>query len=140
MRDERAAAPNDRLARAVAVGLGAGRMAIGAGIWLAPERTFRALGFAPRQPGPALALGRVAATRDLLMGAAQLATLADPPRLRRATTTAALADAGDALAFALALRARATRSAGVRGLAAAAAAAATGAWLATRARPRPELE
>ena len=99
------APPVDRLARLAAIGTAAGRIAIGAGIWLAPERSWRALGLAGTPAaGAALALGRMAATRDIVLGAAALAALGDRERLRRVAAGTAVVDAGDVLAFGLALR------------------------------------
>jgi hypothetical protein len=118
--------------RLLAIGLAGGRIAIGAGLWLAPAAAGRALGFAELD-SRALALGRVAATRDLILGAWQLGSLGDRDELRRATGAVAAADAGDALAFALALRAGGeVAEAGRRGLPAALVATAAGAWLAWR--------
>jgi hypothetical protein len=117
--------------RLLALGLAGGRMAIGAGLWIAPALSARALGF-DRLDSTAVALARVAATRDLALGAWQLATVEDRRALRRASATVAAVDAADALTFALALRDPATRTAGLRGLPAAAGAAFAGAWLAAR--------
>jgi hypothetical protein len=125
--------PTERLERFLALGLAAGRIAIGAGLWLAPRRSARALGF-DELDAAGIAVARVAATRDLVLGAWQLAAIGDPPRLASASAAAATADAGDALTFALALGDRGTRRAGLRGLPAATAATALGAWLAVRAR------
>jgi hypothetical protein len=106
--------------RTLAIGLAAGRLAIGAGLWLAPALSARLLGFG-EVDARALTLARIAATRDLVIGGWQLSALDDPPCLRSATAAAAIADGGDAVAFALAMRSsdRETRRAGVRGLAAA---------------------
>ncbi len=104
---------------------------IGAGLWLVPRPSHRALGF--RDPDERMvAISRIAATRDLALGAWQLASLSDRDSLRRALATVAAVDAGDALTFALALRGDTTREAGLRGLPAAAGAALAGAWLASR--------
>lgn len=121
--------------RFVAVGLGAGRLAIGAGLWLAPELAAKALGFGSLD-SKAVALARIAASRDLVLGAWHLSALGDRTELHRATTAVAVADAGDALTFALALRSDdpGTRTAGIRGLTSAAPAALVGAWLASRLR------
>jgi hypothetical protein len=125
---------DERLERLAGAGLAAGRLAIGAGLWLAPHPTARALGFAHLDP-PALALARIAATRDLALGAWQLSALGDRDRVRRAAAAIAAVDAGDALTFALALGAGGeVRAAGLRGLPGAAAAALGGAWLARRLR------
>jgi hypothetical protein len=124
-------APSERL---LAIGLAAGRIAIGAGLWLAPQASARALGFGVADER-LLAIGRIAATRDLALGAWQLAALGDRDRLGRATATVAAVDAADTLTFALALRAGGeVREAGLRGLPGAAAAAVAGAWLANRLR------
>lgn len=118
--------------RLVASALAAGRLAIGAGIWLAPGLSARALGFDPLDP-KGLALGRIAATRDLVMGAWLLGALDDRDSLRRAAAATAVADAGDALTFALLLGGRGElRTAGMRGLAGAVPAAAAGMWLTRR--------
>lgn len=116
-----------------AIGLAAGRIAIGAGIWAAPTAAWRALGLGTPDPR-ALAIGRLAASRDLVLGAWQLGALGDPRRLRRVTAAVAAVDGADALTFALATRDPDTRGAGVRGLAAALPAAVVGGWLAHRLR------
>jgi hypothetical protein len=121
------------LDRLVAIGLAIGRLGIGAGLWLAPGLSARALGFG-EPDGPTLAVGRIAATRDLVLGALQLAALDDRKRLSRISAAVAVCDAGDTLTFALALRDPETRTAGARGIGAAAAATAAGAWLAGRLR------
>jgi hypothetical protein len=126
----------DRLARTAAVALALGRIAIGAGIWLAPRRSWKALGFGEREPeGPALVLGRLAATRDLVLGAWMLAALDEPERLSRLTAAVAAVDGADSLAFALVLReGPELRQAALRGLAAAVPATVAGAWVASRSR------
>jgi hypothetical protein len=125
----------DPLERYAAIGLAAGRLAIGAGLWAAPRLSARALGFSGLD-GPGLALARIAATRDLVLGAWQLSALGDRSALRRASLGVAMADAGDALTFGLALGGRDTRRAGLRGLPAASAATVAGVWLAARLRGR----
>jgi hypothetical protein len=118
--------------RTFAVGLAMGRIAIGAGLWLAPRAGARALGF-DDPDDRLLAVGRLAATRDLALGAWQLHALSDPGRLRQATALNAAVDAGDALTFALALGGvEQARRAGARGLPLAVAAAVAGAWFSTR--------
>lgn len=120
---------NERL---LAIGLAAGRIAIGAGLWLAPDPSAKALGFGDLD-SKALALARIAATRDLVLGTWQLVSLGDPVQLHRATIAVAIADAGDTLALALALRAGGEAAkAGGRGLVGAVGATAAGAWLARR--------
>ena len=114
--------------------LGAGRIAIGTGIWLAPTLSGRLLGVG-RLDGGALALARVAATRDLVLGVAQIGTAASSEEVHRVALAGAAADAGDLVAFALALGAG-ERTAGRRGLAAATAATAAGAWLALKSKSK----
>ena len=123
----------DPLIRATAIGLGAGRLAIGAGIWLAPSLAGRALGFGSLDP-PALALGRLAASRDLVLGGWQLASLGKRSSLHRSSLALALVDAGDALSFAALILGQRDplRSAALRGLAASLPAALAGAWLSRR--------
>ncbi len=131
--DDGSPAPVESIDRMLAIGLAAGRIAIGAGLWVAPQRSAKALGFASLdQPG--LALARIAGSRDLVLGVAQLGSLADRAPLRRATVCAAAADAADVATFALALGAPETRTAGLRGLPVAALAVVAGAWLASRLR------
>jgi hypothetical protein len=117
--------------RALAVNLGVGRVAIGLGLWLAPRLSARALGF-DEADAATLVVARIAATRDLVLGAWQLSSLDDREQLAKASLAAAVCDGGDTIAFALALRDPATRTAGIRGVALAAAATLAGAWLATR--------
>jgi len=122
-------AADDRTARVALSLLAAGRIAIGAGIWLAPRPALRALGFG--EPGPAaVTLARIAGTRDLVIGARQAAARGRG-EAHAATLAAALSDAGDTVAFALAVAAG-DRLAGVRGIAAALPATIAGLWLARR--------
>jgi hypothetical protein len=116
----------------IGAGLALGRIAIGVGLWVAPEQTARALGV-DRIDARSLMLGRLAATRDLVLGVWQLASLDDPAALRRVSTAAAVVDAGDTLTFALAAAGGEERQAGLRGVAVALPATLTGAWLASQA-------
>jgi hypothetical protein len=119
------------MTRIVAIGLGAGRVAIGAGLWLAPGLVSKTLGF-DEPDARTLALARIAATRDLVLGSSQIRSVDDPRARERAAVAGAVCDAGDAVAFALALRDPATRAAGVRGVPLAVAATIAGVWLASR--------
>jgi hypothetical protein len=126
---------------AVAAGLITGRAAIGAAIWLAPERALPALGFnrAARR-GEALTLARIAATRDLVLGLWQAASLGDRAGLRRATLAVTASDAGDAVAFAMLARRGGHPGLAAKGLAGAVPATLAGAWLAARLRrDRPDV-
>jgi hypothetical protein len=125
----------DPLARRAALGIGAGRVAIGLGTLLATDAALRVLGFA--EVGAAGgALARLAGARDLVVGVATIAVREDPEKLRAVTKLGAALDAADALAFSVALRDTATADAGARGVASGAAAALTGAWAANRLSAR----
>lgn len=114
--------------------LAAGRLAIGAGIWLAPGPALKALGL-DGLDAKALAVARIAATRDLALGAWMAASAGERRALRGAAAAAAACDAGDTLAFALLARTGGENAgAGMRGVAAAAPATAAGTWLLLRLR------
>lgn len=114
--------------------LAAGRIAIGAGIWAAPGLTAKALGMKPFD-GEALALARLAATRDLILGAWLGSELRGGGKPLAPAAALTACDAGDALAFALlAAQGGDNVQAGARGLAAAGPATAIGAWFVTRLR------
>jgi hypothetical protein len=117
---------------AIAAALGATRIALGAGIWLAPDLAMRVLGFDPRN-AESRALGRLAGTRDAILGVLAVGSL-DEPRAARAMALAnAWVDAGDAAAFGLALvRREGIDRAALMGATSATAASATGFWLARR--------
>jgi len=120
--------------RLVGAFLAAGRVAIGAGIWAAPGLTAKALGMKAFD-GEALALARLAATRDLILGAWLGAELRDGGSPLAPATALTACDAGDALAFGLlAARGGDSLAAGMKGLAAAGPATALGAWFVTRLR------
>jgi hypothetical protein len=122
---------SDPLARQAALGLAAGRVAIGVGTLLATDAALRALGFA--EVGPAgRVLARLAGGRDLALGLATIAVRDDPAKLRIATALGAALDAADAVAFSAATRDPETADAGIRGVLSGAAAAAAGAWAARR--------
>jgi hypothetical protein len=124
-------AGDDGTERAAALGLAAGRLAIGIGIWAAPRLAARALGFGLAD-GEARALARLAGTRDIALGALALEAAADPARRRRTALLNALVDAGDALTFAAALIARdGIDRAALVGVAAAGTATAAGVWVAS---------
>lgn len=114
-----------RFQRLTGGGLAAGRLAIGAGLWLAPRLSLRALGFAEADER-VLAVARIGATRDLVLAVWQLRSLDDREELLRVTRAVVVADAGDALAFALALRDPEARAMAALGVALAAPAALVG--------------
>jgi hypothetical protein len=121
----------DPLARQAALGIGAGRVAIGLGTLLATDPALRALGFATAGP-QGRALARLAGARDLVLGVVTIAVHDDPAKLRAATAFGAALDVADAVAFSVATHDPETAEAGVRGLVGAAVAALAGAWAARR--------
>lgn len=117
-----------------AFGLAAGRLAIGAGIWIAPRTTLGALGL-DELDRKALALARIAATRDLALGFWMASAGSDRRALATATAAVAVCDAGDTVAFGLLARQGGEEAgAGWRGAGAAAPATAVGVWLLNRLR------
>jgi hypothetical protein len=122
-----------RLNTVLAVGLAAGRLALGGAIWGAPNPALRALGFDPDEP-QARTLGRLTATRDVATGALALGALADPGATRRIALLNAAIDAGDAVAFAAAGRGTGPAHGAAVGAPAALLATAAGVFLAARLR------
>ena len=121
---------------ALAAVLAAGRLAIGAGLMLAPERALVTLGF-ERPSEATVAAARLAGVRDIVLGAVQVLAVNDGDRLRRASLACAAADAGDVAVFASALAAGddSFRRAAVRGVGGAVAGTLAGLWVAWRLRP-----
>ena len=119
--------------RAFTLASGAGRIAIGVGLALAPRLALKGLGFNDHSAAT-VAIARIAGGRDIALGAATLLAMDDPERLRSTHIANAAVDGGDAAAFAAALASgdEDVRDAGLRGVAAGAAAAAAGAWVAWR--------
>jgi len=119
--------------RAVTLASGAGRIAIGLGLALAPRLALSGLGFKDHSAAT-VAVARIAGGRDIALGATMLLAVGDAERLRAVHVTNAAVDAGDAVAFAAVLAGgdEGVRDAGLHGLAAGAAAAAAGAWVAWR--------
>lgn len=118
-----------------AVGIGAARAAIGAGIWLAPGTTGRALGF-DFNLRQARTLGRLAGSRDLALGAIAISAACDDRRLRAAALFNACVDIGDATAFALELRRGGGSRSGLFGVGTASMAVVAGLGLAAAAHVR----
>ncbi len=122
----------DPLDRLVGSGLAAGRIAIGLGIWAVPSLAAKGLGLR-RFEGEGLALARLAATRDVILGIWLAAELKEggSPAVPAAALTAC--DAGDALTFALlASGGGENAKAGLHGVATAGPATLAGAWLTRR--------
>jgi len=118
----------------VGAALAAGRMAIGVGFWAAPELAAKALGMKPMD-AETLAVSRLTATRDLILGAWLGAELRDGGRPLTPAVALTVCDAGDSVTFTLlAARGGDELSSGLRGLAAAGPATAAGAWLVQRLR------
>jgi uncharacterized protein DUF4267 len=115
--------------RAFSLVSGAGRVAIGLSLLIAPEQSLRLLGFSEVTPATK-AVARIAGVRDFVLGGVTLGALDDRERLLSATVANATADAGDSAAFAMTMSSE--RTAGVMGLAAALPATAAGAWTAWR--------
>jgi len=114
--------------------LAAGRIAIGVGIWASPSLAAKGLGMKPFD-GESLTLSRLAATRDVLLGAWLAAELRDGGKPLAPAVAVTACDAGDALTFALlAARGDEAVKAGLQGLAAAGPATVLGAWLVSRLR------
>jgi hypothetical protein len=95
------------------------------------------LGFDPDN-AETMALGRLAGTRDLALGALAVATAGDPGRGAQMARVNALVDAADAVAFGGAVaRREGIDRAGVMGAMSAAAANVFGLWLASRLERTP---
>ncbi len=122
----------DPPARAVALAIAAGRIAIGAGVLLAPRAALRVLGF-PRTDASGRALAKLAGGRDIALGALALAARDDRAALRGACLAGIAADAGDALTLGgAAARGEQLGHAGTVGAASGAAAAVAGTWALNR--------
>ncbi len=118
----------------VGAALAVGRMAIGAGFWIAPAVAAKALGVKPMN-SETLAVSRLAGTRDLILGAWLGAELRDGGRPLAPAVAVMACDAADTLTFALLTAAgMQERKPGLRGLAGAGPATAAGAWLVSRLR------
>lgn len=124
-------------ARAVATGLGAGRAAIGVGFLLAPTFSVRLLGVDAASAKRMTFLARMAAVRDLAVGAGTLASRSGRGVVPWLIAGAA-ADAVDALVIAGAIRSG--PAGGIPAAATAAGAAAVvplGVWAAAQLRDVP---
>jgi hypothetical protein len=119
--------------RILGAALAGGRIAIGAGIWMAPSLTARALGMATWH-GESLAVARLAATRDLILGAWLAAELRDGGKPLAPAVALTACDAGDALAFSLLATRDSEPGPGLRGVAAAGPTTLAGGWLVSRLR------
>src|SRR3978361_1980791 len=93
----------DRFGREAALGIAAGRMAIGAGAVFATRPALKALGFT-EVDAAGTALGRIAGSRDIAVGLLTLAARGDRKALRLATLIGTALDASDAATFGAAAR------------------------------------
>lgn len=121
----------DRAARRVSLAIGAGRMAIGATIFLATRPALRAMGFGATGAGGE-ALAKLGGGRDIALGAATLAFRDDPARLRAVMVASSACDVTDALTLGSAVRDPELRRAGLGGVLSGSAAALAGFWAARR--------
>lgn len=121
----------------LASGLALGRLAIGAGLMIAPEFTLKTLGFEKASPST-LAVARLAGGRDLVLGAAETAALVkgDRTALLASTLAVAAADAGDTAIFGAAWASgeKSVQEASMKGAVSAGLATASALWVAWRLR------
>jgi hypothetical protein len=121
----------DKLGRATALELAAGRAAIGAGTLIATPPALRTLGFGETNAA-GRSLARVLGARDLALAALTVAVRDDRAALRATTLAAAALDAADVIAFGIAGRDPQLRRAAVGGALTAGIAAGAGLWAARR--------
>src|SRR4051812_11628466 len=121
----------DGRARQVALQIGASRLAIGAGIFLATRPALRLLGFGEVNAGGE-ALAKLGGGRDLAIGALTLAVRNDRQALRHALLVSSACDLADAIALGVSARHPQTRKAGIGGVLSGGAAAVAGLWAARR--------
>lgn len=117
----------DGRARQVALGIGAGRVAMGLGIFLATQPALRRMGFgATNTSGEAVA--KLGGGRDVVLGALTLAARDDREALRTTLLLSGACDVADAVAMGVSARRPETRAAGIGGVIAGGAAAAACLW------------
>lgn len=117
----------DPKARQVALQIGASRVAMGVGIFLATRPALRWLGFGEAGP-TSMALGKLGGGRDIAIGALTLAARDDPRALRTTILVSSACDVADAVALGISARHPETRKAGLGGVLSGSAAAAAGLW------------
>lgn len=111
----------------MALTLGAGRVALGAGALLVTGPTLKGLGFG-QTDAVGRALAKLAGGRDLALGLLTLVAHDDEQMLRTVTLTAAVLDGADAISLSLAAPDGDTRPAALGGVASGGAAAIAGVW------------
>lgn len=120
-------ARTDPLARQVAIGIGASRVAMGLGIFFATQPALRALRFgATDASGEAVA--KLGGGRDIAMGALTLAARDDRVALRTTLLLSSACDLADAVALGVSARRPETRAAGIAGVLSGGGAAVAGLW------------
>jgi hypothetical protein len=117
----------DPKARGVALGIGASRVAMGFGIFLATRPALRLLGFGETNAS-GVALAKLGGGRDLAIGALTLAARNDPQALRATILVSSACDLADAVALGISARRPETRKAGIGGIASGGGAAVAGLW------------
>src|SRR3954452_25389422 len=127
----------DPLTRQAALGMVAGRVAIGAGALFATGPTLRLLGLDAESRSVRI-LGRMAGGRDPALAAFAARSLDDAVRLREVALLGTPADAVDAVAFLLAATHRELRRAAAMSIPAALSAVALQVWLYRRLSRRQD--
>jgi hypothetical protein len=117
----------DRKARQVALQIGASRVAMGLGIFLATRPALRVLGFGEVNAGGE-ALAKLGGGRDVAIGALTLTARNDRVALRHALLVSSACDLADAIALGISARHPQTRKAGIGGVISGGAAAVAGLW------------
>ena len=117
----------DPKARQLALGIGAARVAMGLGIFLATRPALRVLGFGETDGG-GHALAKLGGGRDVAIGALTLAARDDTAALRTALLISSACDVADAVALGASAHDPQTRKAGIGGVLSGGAAAVAGLW------------
>jgi len=120
-------AKTDPVARQVAVGIGAARLAMGIGIFFATQPALRALRFGGTD-AQGEAMAKLGGGRDIAIGAMTLAARNDPQALRTTILISSACDLADAVALGVSARRAETRAAGLGGVISGGAAAVAGLW------------
>ncbi len=118
----------DPKARQLAMGIGAGRLAMGLGILFATRPALRRMGFGSTDASGE-ALAKLGGGRDIALGAMTLASRDDRQALRTAILVSGACDAADALSLGISARRPETRQAGIGGIVAGGGAAAACLWI-----------
>jgi hypothetical protein len=117
----------DSMARQVALGIGASRLAMGLGIFFATQPALRALRFGSTD-AQGEAMAKLGGGRDIAIGAMTLAARNDRAALRTTILISSACDLADAVALGVSARCPETRAAGVGGILSGSAAAVAGLW------------